>query len=90
MTIKGKKAIQWVAETQVILTRPAQQQKHKDGKRVSKTVTKGDPLRLRLAVSRILDDNGHCLAEWVVLSHLNSVDAQTLWYYWRWKIESFF
>ncbi len=44
VTIKGKKAIQWVSETQVILTRPAQQQKHKDGQRVSKTVTPGEPL----------------------------------------------
>jgi hypothetical protein len=83
VSIKGKKAIQWVAETQVILTRPAQQQKHKDGKRVSKTITQGEPLPLRLIVSRILDDSGNCLAEWLLLSNVSTVDAQTLalWYY---------
>lgn len=81
VSIKGKKAIQWVAETHVILTRPAQQQQHKDGKSVSKTVIKGNPLALRLVVSRILE-GGNCLAEWLLLSNVNTVDAQTLarWY----------
>ncbi|MEZ5477755.1 MAG: hypothetical protein R3E95_09815 [Thiolinea sp.] len=46
----------------------------------------------RLVVSRILTADGQLLAEWFLLTNVAAVDAATvaLWYYWRWRIESFF
>ncbi len=46
----------------------------------------------RLVVSRILSDLGEVEAEWLLLSNVKDIDASTiaLWYYWRWKIETFF
>ena len=47
---------------------------------------------MRLIVSRIINDRGQVLAEWLLLSNVAGVEAKTfaLWYYWRWRIESFF
>jgi hypothetical protein len=89
----GSPARQYVAETQVTMTRPAQM--HRTDKATGKRKhirTKGDPLPLRLVVSEVRDDNGKRLARWLILSNLpQSVDAATvaLWYYWRWRIESY-
>ena len=43
-------------------------------------------------VSRILSELGEIEAEWLLLSNVKDIDASTiaLWYYWRWKIETFF
>ncbi len=85
----GRKAMQWVAETEVVLTRPARPQR-RDGKRVT---VPGPPLSLRLVVAEVRDEDGNVLAVWLLLSNLPpQVDAATiaLWYYWRWRIESFF
>jgi hypothetical protein len=89
--IKGKKAMQYVGEAEVTMTRPAKPKRcDAEGKRVKPI--KGKPLRVRMVVSRILDNEGHVLAEWVLLSNVWDVEAKTiaLWYYWRWRIESFF
>ena len=53
---------------------------------------KGEPIKARLIVSRILDDQHNCLAQWYLLSNVQAVPADTLalWYYWRWQIECFF
>ena len=50
------------------------------------------PVTARLVVSRILSDLGEVEAEWLLLSNVKDIDASTiaLWYYWRWKIETFF
>lgn len=84
----GKKYWQWVAETTVALTRAAQPSQKK-GKKAD---VAGEPVAARLVVSRVLDANGNVLAQWLLLSNINEVSAATLalWYYWRWKIESFF
>jgi hypothetical protein len=88
--IKDKKGTQYVAETEVTVTRPAKPKRMVNGKRVKPV--KGAPLSLRLMVSRVLDDAGHVLAEWLLLTNVRDVPAKTiaLWYYWRWRIESFF
>ena len=46
----------------------------------------------RLVVSRLLSNLGEVEAEWLLLSNVKDIDASTiaLWYYWRWKIETFF
>ena len=52
----------------------------------------GKPLPLRLIVSRIFAADGTLLAQWLLLTNLPAdVSAATvaLWYYWRWRIESY-
>ncbi len=82
----GRKAQQWVAETQVTLHRPA---KHNHGRELQA----GKALPLRLVVSEVRDAGGAVLAVWLLLSNVPAaVSAGTLalWYYWRWQIESYF
>src|SRR5204862_823994 len=52
----------------------------------------GEPLSLRLIISQVRDGKGKVLAQWLLLSNLTqTVNAATiaLWYYWRWRIESY-
>lgn len=84
----GRSARQEVAEAEIVLYRPAR--KWIDGRKVD---VPGPPLPLRLVMARVLDEDGTILAEWALLTNVSStVDAATiaLWYYWRWRIESFF
>lgn len=84
----GQTYWQWVAETDVTLSRPAKPSQKK-GK---KPAVPGIPVAARLVVSRVLSDDGDVLAEWLLLTNVQDVDASTLalWYYWRWQIECFF
>lgn len=50
-------------------------------------------LPVRLVVSQVRDAAGKLLAQWCLLTNLPpEVPAEriALWYYWRWRIESFF
>ncbi len=89
---EGGMAMQWIASTTVVLTRPAKPAAlNARGKRVG--VVKGVPLQARLVVSQVRDGAGNVLAEWYLLSNVpQTVSAATLalWYYWRWRIESYF
>jgi hypothetical protein len=84
----GRTVRQEVAEAQIVLHRP-----HKtrvDGKQYD---VPGRALAMRLVVTRLVDEEGYILAQWTLLSNLlGDVSAYqiALWYYWRWKIESFF
>ncbi len=84
----GKTYWQWVAETEVTLTRPAKPSQKKS----EKPSVPGIPVAARLVVSRVLSEAGKVLAEWLLLTNVAKVDAATiaLWYYWRWQIECFF
>jgi hypothetical protein len=90
---KGSPAQQFVAETSVVLTRPART--HRVDKAAGKAVHKnipGEALPLRLIVSEVRGNKGEVLARWLLLTTLPlSVDAATIakWYYWRWRIESY-
>lgn len=84
----GRAATQTAAEVEVILERPAYR-RHGAKRRV----IRGRPLTLRLVVSLVHDGTGQRLAGWYLLTNLPpSVEAAevALWYYWRWRIESFF
>ncbi|MBY0228496.1 MAG: hypothetical protein K2W96_04370 [Gemmataceae bacterium] len=82
----GREAKQFVAETTVRLERPG---KAEQG-RVSKP---GLVLELRLVVAEVRDEQGEVLAHWLLMTDVpGEFDAATvaLWYYWRWRIESYF
>jgi hypothetical protein len=86
---RGRKARQYVAELPVRLLRPAYQ--NRQGKR---RVVPGEPLSLRLVISEVRDEQSDSLlATWFLLTNVEpTIPAATiaLWYYWRWRIESFF
>jgi hypothetical protein len=81
-------ASQEIAETEITINRAACPKRK--GKRLP--TVKGEPVKARLVVSRIIDNAGNELATWYLLSNINDVPAETLalWYYWRWTIESYF
>ena len=86
----GRPAQQWVAEVEVRLTRPAQRNRPGVGDRQR---IPGPPLTLRLIIAEVRDATGKVLAVWYLLSNVpGEIDAATLtlWYYWRWSIESYF
>jgi hypothetical protein len=89
---KGHKAVQWIASTTVEICRPARPMaQDEQGKRLKPVP--GKPLKARLVISRVCGPAGELLAEWFLLSNVDEeVEAQTLalWYYWRWRIESYF
>ncbi len=89
---KGKPAIQWIAEAPVVLTRQAQPAAKNRSQRFELRQS-GEPLPARLVVSRVMGEDGKLLATWYLLSNVSesaSADQIALWYYWRWRIESYF
>jgi Transposase DDE domain len=85
----GKKAWQEVAEVPVVLHKPA---RHYDENGMQHNVP-GRPLPLRLIVTEVRDAAGNLLATWWLLTNVPAewADAATiaLWYYWRWRIETY-
>ena len=86
---RGQAARQYVGETTVVLQRAARPRR-RGQKRVG---VAGPPVTLRLVVSEVRTAGGRVLAQWLLVSNVPAdVDAArlALWYYWRWRIESFF
>ncbi|MFM7131347.1 MAG: hypothetical protein ACKO0V_18515 [bacterium] len=97
VTIRAGTGVVQVAESAVILHRPARRY---TGKRTAKGVKKqigipGVPLPLRLVVTRVMDknDKDKILAEWFLLTNAETRKASMAmigqWYAWRWSIESY-
>lgn len=87
---QGKRAYQYVAETHVLLTRPASNGSHHHA---GKKPLPGPPVLLRLVVSEIRDAFGKMLARWYLYTNVSldvSCEQIARWYYWRWRIECFF
>jgi hypothetical protein len=87
----GRTAHQTIAQATVLIKRAAKPKCRVDGKRIAPVA--GEPLALRLVVSRICDAQGQLLAQWLLLTNVSAtVDAVTIarWYYYRWQIESMF
>jgi hypothetical protein len=86
---QGRQAQLWVAETEVVLHRPAK--KNVKGRKYEKP---GRPLTVRLIVAQIRNGAGRVLAQWLLLANVPTdwATAELLarCYYWRWRIESFF
>jgi hypothetical protein len=90
---KGKPAQQFVAETMIVLSRPARQHRvdPQTGKARHQNVP-GPAIALRLIVAEVRGNQGQMLARWLLLSNLPSEVSDStvaLWYYWRWRIESY-
>ena len=89
VTIKGKPGVQYVAETEIVLDRPARRKV--DGRFV---LFPGAAITLRLVIAKVVDPvTEKELATWYLLTNVPSdVPAEqiALWYYFRWQIESFF
>jgi hypothetical protein len=86
---RGQEARQYVGETTVVLKRAARP-KRRGHKRQA---VAGPPVTLRLVVSEVRRASGRVLAQWLLLSNVPAKVAAArlaLWYYWRWRIESFF
>lgn len=90
IAFKNTQAHLQIAQTSVVISRKARPKRFIEGKRVPGVA--GEPLHVRLIVSRVLSQQGECLAQWCLLSNVEQVSANTLaqWYYWRWQIESFY
>lgn len=89
---EGRKVWQYVAEAGVVLDRPACQDRLIDGKRRQRKI-RGKALPLRLVVTELRDEQGQVLERWYLLTNAPPrVAAATiaLWYFWRWRIETFF
>jgi hypothetical protein len=89
--VRGRKARQWVAEAAVVLDRPAKPKRARGGG--PRRPVPGAPLPLRLVVSQVREESGAVLAEWLLLTNVPAAVPAAevaLWYYWRWRIESFF
>ncbi len=91
---RKKDATIYVNEIDITITRDAtRSNKSKDGK--TKIIkTPGDPLDLRFVVERLVDKDNNIVAQWILLTNVTdtNVTAETIanWYYYRWKIESYF
>jgi hypothetical protein len=92
VSCRGQEAVQHVADVEVVLDRPAWRTRRRGNRRVNEKVP-GEPIPLRLIISRVCDGTGQTIAVWYLLSNLPpEVPAAmaALWYYWRWRVESFF
>jgi hypothetical protein len=83
----GRPARRFVAETTVVLHRPAR--RREDG--VQREIP-GEPVTLRLVVVELRDNQSRLLSRWLLLTNVSVDDADAatigLWYYYRWRIET--
>ena len=56
--------------------------------------TKGEAVKSRFIVERLVDNDNNIVAQWLLITNIldKKVSAKTLatWYYYRWKIETYF
>jgi hypothetical protein len=85
----GKKVRREVAERTVTLHRP-----HSAVIDGNKRTVSGKPIEVRAVFVRLVDHDGWILAEWMLLTNVPAEEADAAevgkWYYFRWRIESFF
>lgn len=90
---KGKKAFQYVAETKVVLEQMGRTKRPQSDAPDKRQLIKGRPLELRFVISEVRDQAGQVLSTWRLWTNVEEQIAPgeiALWYYWRWRIESFF
>lgn len=93
---RGRVAKPYVVETSVLITRPAKPHRTRHGPTPRRVP--GAAIALRLVISRIEEQDGTLLSEWLLWTHVPGGEQPdgvpdapiAQWYYWRWRIESFF
>jgi hypothetical protein len=91
VSYEGRPVSQYVAEAAVVIDRPAWLHREVDGQR-KRLVRPGARLPLRLVVTELRGQDGEVLERWYLLTNVPAeVRAAriALWYYWRWKIETY-
>ncbi len=85
----GKSVRREVAEAEVVLHR-----QHAEFHNGEKVLVSGKPIQVRAVFVRLVDKKGYIVAEWMLLTNVSADEADAAeigkWYYWRWRIESFF
>lgn len=79
----------FVAETQTTITKSGRRRTAK-----GRVTVPGPPLKVRLIITEVRDDEDQVLARWYLITNVFdaeiTADVIALWYYWRWRIESYF
>lgn len=85
----GKSVRREVAEAKVVLHR-----QHKETRNGEQVFVSGKAIQVRAVFVRLVDNKGYIVAEWMLLTNVSAEEADAAeigkWYYWRWRIESFF
>lgn len=85
----GRTVRREVVEANVVLYRP-----HKETRDSKQVRVSGKAIELRAVFVRLVDKKGYIVAEWMLLTNVPADEADAAevgkWYYWRWRIESFF
>lgn len=90
---KGRRAFQFVAETRLVLDRLGRTNRKTAEQPDKRQWVKGKPIELRYVYSEVRDRQGKVLSEWRLWTNLEGKVGSAeiaLWYYYRWRIESFF
>lgn len=83
----------YVNSVNIEITRDAYKKNINDQGKVSYKKIKGETVKSKFIVERLLDKEDNVIATWLLLSNLkDDVDSKTigLWYYYRWNIETYF
>jgi hypothetical protein len=85
----GRTARLFVAATRTTITKPGRRRTSQGRVNVP-----GPPLTVRLILTEVRDEDDQMLARWYLITNVFAVeitaDVIALWYYWRWRIESYF
>ena len=93
ITYQKKRVRIYVNSVDIVITRDAYIRYTNANGKATCTREKGKPVSMRFVVERLVDETNNVVATWLLLSNLkHDVSDATigLWYYYRWKIESYF
>ena len=91
---QNKKVTIFANECNATIIRDATKMVKQDNGKKKLIKTPGKPVKVRFVVERLVDDKNNIVATWLLLSNVfdEDITAGTIatWYYYRWKIESYF
>jgi len=91
---KNKKVTIFANECDIVINRDATKMVIQDNGKRKLIKTQGEPLKARFVVERLVDDKNEVVATWLLISNVydENITSGTIatWYYYRWKIESYF